>query len=513
MLARMPLDVIVHRTGFTVLQAGATAPEEVSLDPRFQAPIMVAVLDTRPDSSRTASVAEIGRSPLFEHITTEDGVRKAIKSAAELLKSIKLGGRTDALQITWGAGSSRGKARLVVGEDVTIQLSRELAELLDIQRGRARSDQFPPHNREQLRIFANVIQNAADQFNAGRAKTARNELRESLKRLAEPRYRAVVMLRMARASLRLGDEPSAARHIQSAVHLVEGMPQADPILIARAKYNSAWLEYTKGNFSYQSIREAADALAGAGPDDLRLAYVATLHGLVVVKDIEQHVRSFSQDELDTKGREALAYLTHAIYLFIRSEDFWGAQEACCNLAHALYRIGNISRSVSDKTGLIGRDAEEILNWISASNEIAGKHSTGTDSVRNHVLRASILMTRRDDLDEAAKALEMARALVETKKPVGDDRSVGEDGVTISPRERGRLYERLLYYNLARATSDVEGREQYEKEALRVYKLAERAWSAKGLELLLENELHRRYEKQGSRIIRKHRRGTRADKPY
>lgn len=351
---------------------------------------------------------------------------------------------------------------------------------------------LPVHDRNQLRKFAEVIHIAAQLFDEGMVKGAKEKLSDSLDSLSEPRYRAVVLFRMARSLLRYGDEDGAESLIEEAASLVEKMHRPDPVLMARAQYNRAWLDYTRGDFSYQSILRAQRSLAHASPDDIRHGYIATLHGQLVVKHIERNYRDLSLESLTSKAYEALAYLTHAIYVLIRSEDFWAAQEACWNLADGLFSIGNIaSITIQHVTGPIGRDSKEILAWINLSDSIGTLHATGKDSVRNLVLKASLAMTRSLDLAEANGFFVEAEQLIVTKER------------DTPPREVGRLYERRVDYYLQSADRDERKREEYERLAGEAYDRANAIWSSNPrLKSLVQNDLLARYGRAKDKIVRR-----------
>lgn len=492
----MATRIVVRRTGFSVLESGRVRPKEVALDPRHQMPLLVALLRSHPRAFRGVPAEDIWQSHLFRECGSLDSFHKRVRKHLRELDDLSFGRRKKILRIEYGAGVSKGTYRLVLAPEVEIELAPEVQDMLEEGAADklAHWQQIQVHDLKQLAEFAKTIQYAAALFDGGSVSKAEVELQNSLANLVEPRYRAVVLFRMVRARLRHGDEKGAKTLIGEATELIESMSQSDPVLNARVEYNRAWLAYTQGDFSYRPILRAERALASAAPDDIRHGFVATQHGLVVVKDIERNYRDLSHDAIVNKGREALAYLTHAIYLLVRSEDFWGAQEACWNLAFGLFHIGNIkSIAVPHIVGLPEQNFADINRWLTISAHIGREHYTGHDSRRNNVLKASVLMARKGDLDEAAKCLPSIE---------------GDDGKklakTTSRRELGRIYERWVEYYILRAERHPEQSDDWNRLACAAYDEAYRIWNVEenGLNSLITNELEAEYRRRPDRVIRR-----------
>jgi hypothetical protein len=242
----------------------------------------------------------------------------------------------------------------------------------------------------------------------------------------------------------------------------------------------------------RTIETAKRALVDAGPDDIRHGYTLSLHGLLVLKDIERNHRGQDMEAIHTKVARAVRYLTHGIYLLARSEDFWGTQEACWNLAYALYRLGNLPLlRFPDATGFLGHDNQEILNWIELSSEIIRIHNTGNDSLRNFVLRASVHMTRTGKLDAAEQAFHDAYDFLQLEQEPHLHRKKGPNRST--SRELGRLYEQQVYYFLMQETMPGQNAAECRRAAAKMYRQAREQWKSDDLKSLLENELVARYD--------------------
>jgi hypothetical protein len=494
----MATRILVRRTGFTVFESDRVRPKEVRLDPRDQLPLVVALLHSHPRALRGVPAEDLWQSHLFRHLESLGTFNKTMRRHVGRLDDLSLGRRKKVVRIEYGAGVSKGTYRLVRANDTEISLAPEVQDILEEGAAAklAHWQVTQVHDLAQLADFARTIQYAAALFDQGDVLKAEEELQESLANIVEPRYRAVVLFRMVRARLRHGDEGGAKDLIAEATELIEGMPQSDPVLNARVQYNRAWLAYTQGDFSYQPILRAERALASAAPDDIRHGFVATQHGLIVVKDIERNYADLSDEAIIKKGREALAYLTHAVYLLVRSEDFWGAQEACWNLAFGLFHIGNIkSVVVPHIVGHVNKNYDDIMRWLDVSDRIGDKHHTGDDSRRNNVLKASVLMTRKNDLEGAADHL-----------PSIAGEGAEELARTTSPRDLGRIYERWVEYYIRRAELHPEQREDWDRLACAAYDMAYKIWNVNDdrLHSLIKNELEAEYRRSRSpdRVLRR-----------
>ena len=475
----MATRIVVRRTGFSVLESNRARPKDVPLDPRDQLPMVVALLHSHPRRLRGVPAEEIWQTHLFRHLESLETFNKTMRRHLGHLNDLSLGWRRQCLRMEYGAGASRGTYRLVLAPETEVMLAPEVQDIIEESADAklAHWQLLQVHDLKQLADFAEKIQYAAALFDQGAVPEAEKRLQDSLANIVEPRYRAVVLFRMVRARLRHGDEGGARDLIAEATELIESMPQSDPVLTARVQYNRAWLSYTQGDFSYQPILRAERALASAAPDDIRHGFVATQHGAII-----------------KKGREALAYLTHAIYLLVRSEDFWGAQEACWNLAFGLFHIGNIkSVAVPHVVGLANQNYEDIMRWLDVSDGIGDKHHTGDDSRRNNVLRASVLMARKNDLDGAAETL-----------PSIEGENAVELARTTSPRDLGRIYERWIDYYIRRGEMHSERREDWNRLACKAYDTAYRIWNVKEnhLQSLITNELEAEYRRTPARVVRK-----------
>jgi len=483
--------VTVYRSRIVVSEGGKNKPREYLLHGRNQLPLVLAVLHTEQQQSRNGVAdRDLWRSKFFAHFKSIETVRKTVQRHKCKLRKLCLGGSLHLLQIEHGAGASSGNYRLVVAPDTSLVLGEDLKALLEENASTVRApwQLLPIHDRSQLLAFATAITEAAYIADSGEPQQASQLLVNALSSLTAPEYCAVILMQLARTSLRVGNETDAEAHLLQAIELVMRSREIDLVLLAQARYNRAWIAYTKGDFGLQAIRDSRKALAAAVPDDLCHGHVASLHGLLVIKEIERNHRDFSKPGLTFKCHEAVAYLTHAVYLLVRAEDFWGAQEACWNLAYGLFQIGNLKTPVPSPSGLLGRSTLEIKGFLDLSDRIGIDHGTGGFSLRNSVLLASVHMTRDQNLQEAEKVLAEAGKTSNLKRRT-------------SPREMGRLHERRLHLCLERLSDKSGDRSELHKSAREAYKKAKEHWSSPGLESLLENELLARYELRGDQVRR------------
>jgi hypothetical protein len=481
------ITILRHR--IEVKTRGMREARTIPLDGRSALPMLIGLLHTADRSGIGVPEEVLWQSKPFCHLKTLDNFRRTAARYAEALET-KLADRRELLSIVRELGSRRGRYRLVMGADVTLALAPGLEALLreDERTDAAQWLNLPVHDLHQLAIFVEAIQAAAREFDEGQLDDAEARLKRSLDDVTEPRYRAVILFRMVRAMLRRGAEAEAERLIDAATELIESMPHADPVLVSRVHYNRAWLAYTQGDFGYTLINRAMAALERAAPDDIRHSFVATQYGLIVVKDLERNVDVLAPSRAVEKAREALAYLTHAIYLFTRAEDFWGVQEACSNLAFGLFHIGSLAKPwIAGVVGSRQQNNEEIAKWIEISAAVGSLHFTGSDSVRNELLLVSVAMAREGDLDFAWQRLNGA---MEAKQ--------------VSPRELGRLYEHRIEYNLRLAVVNPGRRRELESEALKAYWKAWHLWNELNHHSLLD-KLEARYEVEQDRMRRKRQR--------
>lgn len=488
----MSSRILVRPHGFQVLRGkSARVVDELNLKLGDSLAIFVGFLLEHPRAGQGVPIDDIRKLQVFRRVRTQASLRRIVNRYIGRVHQLTLGGAGPPLHIHNGTGVLRGSLRVSVAKGSTVELSNELKAIVaaNVNPGTEPWRSLPEHHPVHLHRFAAAIQEAAKEFDEGRINMAQTVLQRAIETPIDPRYRSVILMRLARACFRLGEESDAERHLAEATRLVAGMQEPDPVLLARIHYNHAWFAYQKGDFSYKLIDRAEAELTRAGPDDIRSGYVATLRGLFVVKDIEQHHAGLSDAVVESRGHEAIRYLMHAIYLLVRSEDFWGSQEACWNLAYGLFIIGNLDAvQIPVSKGLLGRDTQEILDWLKVSEDISDHHHTGSDSIRLHVLQGSIQMTRLQALAEANRHLRAAERLAKSKP--------------ITARERGRLFERRIRYYLEMAKAQPQEEAKHQQSAINAYEEAERQWRKSGLESLITNELEARYRRHGGRISRK-----------
>jgi predicted negative regulator of RcsB-dependent stress response len=485
-------QIAVHQSRIVVSDGGKGSPREYLFDARSQVPLFIAVLDAEQSHSPGGVVdRQLWRHRMFQNVQSRDSLRKKIQRYRHDLLGRRIGGGAGLMQIEIGLGDESGAYRLVVAENAYLSISADLAKTAQAgaQYTNAPWQLLPEHDRSQLYTFAVAMSHAAFEVASGNTIKAHFLLQAALADMSAPMYRSVLLIQLARVALRSGKEREAEEMLRTAIKHIGNSRDADVVLLAQAQYNRAWIAYTRGDFSMLAIAEARKALKAAAPDDQHHGNVATLHGLFLIKDIERNIKHLRDGTLTAKCNEAVAYLSHAIYLLVRAEDFWGAQEACWNLAYGLFQIGNLNIRVSGPTGSLGRSTEEIKRFVALSDLIQKDHDHDGFSVRNRVLLASVHMLRDRDLDKAE--VELAQAEKDIKR---SDRQA-------SPRELGRLYERRVHYYLERLALEPAKESMLQQQACDALAMAKEHWSSPGLEALLEKELLNRYELRGRRVQR------------
>jgi hypothetical protein len=484
----MAYRIVIHRHGFEVYTGKAKTPSgTIHLDPRSNLSVFVALLWRFHEEGKMFSIEEFRKIHVWRDHKDKRSAQRILSRYVGEVEELEW--QPKLIRVARGTGVSKGTYYLSVMSQTKIEVSEELNSILFPRENEAEDwRSYPPHQRRELMHFVGEICESAIDFDIGDVSNAAKTLAEALNKIDSPFYRAVVLMRLSRAKFRLGMESDANENLIEAERLVEQLTSTDEILRARVAYNRAWFAYTMGEFDYRNIAVATRALLAAGPDDIRHGYVLSLHGLLVVKDIERNYRNRETNAIHDKVSRAVCYLTHGIYLLARSEDFWGTQEACWNLAYALYRLGNLSSlRFPDPTGFLGHDAREILDWIELSSEIMRIHNTGNDSLRNFVLRASVYLTRMRNFREADTAFADADEFLK------GDKSKRQKPRPSTPRELGRLHEQRVLYFLMLATEPGQDAEECKSKAADEYKLAEAQWKPENLKSLLQNELEARYD--------------------
>ena len=478
----MSAEILIERDGFTVKRTGEE-PVPYPVKPQSKLPRFVALVLLASPEGSGCPAREVARSAEFRHVVDDNFIRMAKKYISDLAKLFE--NASDHLRVELvGAGRIR-RLRVVRSPDTTVKVSKELAAYLqqeEVRDTESSGDAPRAHNLLELKIFVRAIARAAREFDKGHGNVTKTTVTAATDAVHEPRYRAVLHFRLVRACLRLGDDEGARHHVRLAQQFANSMTPRDPILIARGDYNNVWIGYTEGDFGDDLIHRARASLAVAGPDDIRHGYVATQHGLVILKQLERGVPPRSIRAIAEKYSEALRYLAHAVYLLTRSEDFWGAQESCWNLAYGLY----IATQLPEDAFALKPNLDEALAWIDVSDDVAKGHDTGKDSVRNHVLRATIAMTC-GKLDAALTHLTTADDAVLT---------------TTTARERGRLKERWLHYHLLLAEKEPQRKSIHLRHAVTAHREAKEIWTESGLVARVKSELNLRYRKRGSTITKK-----------
>lgn len=488
----MPVDVMVERRWISV-EPHDGEPFEVPVGGQSKLPHFLAMLQSADHPWVGVSAQLVWRSATFGHLSEQD-FQRVVRKYRDVFADA-LGEWSQYMRIELGGSGAGRTLRVAVSDGATLATALDAMSLVENDEATDEHSPWlslPQHDLRQLRLLTLAISDAAKRLDVGSIKASRNAVEAALAQVSAPLYVSVLRFRLARACLRQGHEEAAKKEVAAAMKIIDTLTPADPILTARARYNRAWIAYTEGYLGFKHIQRAQQALREAGPDDIRHGYIATQHGLIVLKSLERTNERLSNTKVHEKVREALTYLSHAVYLLTRSEDFWGAQESCWNLAYGFFTLSQIPSNIVHQAIGSDEDALSVADaWIAASDDIAKKHATGRDSVRNFVLKAQVAMARRQ-LSSARTLLGQA---TEQIKP------------DASPREKGRAKAVWVDYYLLLCETDDQASEKHRGNALRAYREAERILMAAGLEKLVKNELERKYTVKDGSITRRTRRRT------
>lgn len=502
----MNVHFLIHRRGFTVTngQHGAAldnAPPAIGAQSRL--PMFVASLWLHQDNSTKGVTFDQLQSTLpYRGLSKhpESLVRRIDRHLGDL--KANLGTWSHYLGIEQDGERERARfwlrataATIEIAKDVHAQISQKAPHKDWIY--------LPRHEESELQDFAEAIANAAASFDKNDAEATAKTLVEAIRKTREPRYLAVLHFRLARVNLRAGNNNDAKVHIETASRLVEEeMDPPDEILRSRVHYNRAWLAYMQGDSADLLIKVAQESLAAAAPDDIRSGYVATQRGLVLIKGLERSRRLSNEDRFN-QASDALANLTHAVYLLARSEDFWGLQESCANVVAGRLSIGKHGAGVGSR--LVGEASANLLKaarWLKVSDAIAKGHGTGNASLANLILKAEVALQRAASYDALPTRSQIAEdqyrnalgqaghLLRQASKKVND---------STSPRELGLLHKCRINYFLHRGAQYPNRRKSYDAHAMAAFTAVEEAWG-KHMDLI-RHELHADFKRGDKRVVR------------
>lgn len=476
----MNVHFLIHRKGFAVTNGQGGAPLDnapPALAAQSRLPMFVASLWLHQDNATMGvTFDQLLSTPPYRGLRNhpESLVRRIDRHLGDL--KVNLGTWSHHFEIEQDGERERARFRLralgatiEVAKDVQAQVRKAPHEgWIDL----------PPHNESELQFFAEAIANAAAFFDKNDAKATAKTLEAALDYIREPRYRAVLYFRLARVKLRAGSNREARAKIDAASKLVEEeIDPPDEILRSRVHYNRAWLAYMQGDSADSLIKVAQESLASAGPDDIRHGYVATQRGLVLIKDLERSRRLSNQDRLN-KASEALAYLTHAVYLLARSEDFWGLQESCANVASGRLAIGKHRSGVEPRVvGEARENLEEATRWLKVSDAIAKGHGTGNASIANLILKAGVALQRAASYAPPTGSGTAAKPYLDALRDAGRllRQASKKVNVSTSPRELGLLHKCRIDYFLHRGAQYSKRRKSYDANAVAAFAAVKEAW--------------------------------------
>lgn len=335
--------------------------------------------------------------------------------------------------------------------DLPVSVSPHVAAAMKRRAEQASKAPIPRYVLPELRVFLTEMNVATRMFYAAQFAPAAEgflKIRRKVFHQQGSRFRAHAGMFAFRCLRRDGNE-SAAKDVLEGVELeIRKIKPPDPILKARAAYNRAWRDLSEVDEARQlrSFETASAHLSAAAPDDARWGYLLGIQGrLALRRFVMSHAH---RRDATAMAEEAIDCFAHSAYLLCRAEDHWGMQEACWNVADALFRISQVIEPVDwrDETEL---GLPEIEAWISLSDDVVEKFETGFDSIRNSALRGRIELNG----GKPNKALTILTASLSKTK-------------FANANERGRVCQLLVDAHLM--NGDVTS-------AVAVYEAAKRFW--------------------------------------